>query len=114
MSHTPFALRGPVVSSSAPHHVSPPQGKFIRIHFDNAGSIIGATIDTYLLEKSRCVRQNADERNFHGFYQLLRGADQSYICAWQEPERRPCTAPPRPRARPYPAFPPARHSRAAA
>jgi hypothetical protein len=27
------------------------------------------------------VRQNSDERNFHGFYQLLRGADQSYICA---------------------------------
>lgn len=57
----------------------PKQGKFIRIHFDNAGIIIGATIDTYLLEKSRCVRQSSNERTFHSFYQLLRGADHSYI-----------------------------------
>eukprot|EP01147_Barroeca_monosierra_P002016 gene2016-5090_t len=54
-------------------------GKFIRIHFDAAGFIIGATIDTYLLEKSRCARQNAGERTFHGYYQLLRGADAKYI-----------------------------------
>ncbi|EGD73038.1 myosin [Salpingoeca rosetta] len=54
-------------------------GKFIRIHFDAAGFIIGATIDTYLLEKSRCVRQNESERTFHSFYQLLRGADAKYI-----------------------------------
>lgn len=50
-------------------------GKFIRIEFTRAGQIAGAYIDWYLLEKSRVVRLNPNERNYHIFYQLLRGAD---------------------------------------
>ncbi|CZS98096.1 related to myosin II [Rhynchosporium graminicola] len=50
-------------------------GKFIRIEFTRAGTIAGAFIDWYLLEKSRVVRLNAHERNYHVFYQLLKGAD---------------------------------------
>ncbi|KAK6027880.1 myosin head [Ostertagia ostertagi] len=60
-------------------HVAAPRssnskGKFIRIHFDAAGAISGANIEFYLLEKSRILRQSADERCFHIFYQLLKGA----------------------------------------
>ncbi|KAK0655568.1 P-loop containing nucleoside triphosphate hydrolase protein [Cercophora newfieldiana] len=51
-------------------------GKFIRIEFSRGGSIAGAFIDWYLLEKSRVVRLNAQERNYHVFYQLLKGADR--------------------------------------
>ena len=50
-------------------------GKFIRIEFTSTGTIAGAFIDWYLLEKSRVVRLNAHERNYHVFYQLLKGAD---------------------------------------
>lgn len=49
-------------------------GKFIRVNFDACGYIAGANIETYLLEKSRTIRQAQDERSFHVFYQFLNGA----------------------------------------
>ncbi|XP_067929437.1 myosin-9-like [Watersipora subatra] len=49
-------------------------GKFIRINFDNSGYISGANIESYLLEKSRLIRQNPDERSFHIMYQLIAGS----------------------------------------
>ena len=52
-------------------------GKFIRIEFTRTGTIAGAFIDWYLLEKSRVVRLNPHERNYHVFYQLLTGASCS-------------------------------------
>uniref|UniRef100_A0A3Q4G2Z8 Myosin-9 n=1 Tax=Neolamprologus brichardi TaxID=32507 RepID=A0A3Q4G2Z8_NEOBR len=51
-------------------------GKFIRINFDVNGYIVGANIETYLLEKSRAVRQAKDERSFHIFYYMLTGAGE--------------------------------------
>ncbi|XP_037544381.1 myosin-11-like isoform X3 [Nematolebias whitei] len=49
-------------------------GKFIKLNFDVTGFLVGANIDTYLLEKSRCIRQANTERAFHIFYYMVAGA----------------------------------------
>lgn len=51
-------------------------GKFIQLHFNRSGSMKGATISTYLLEKTRVTHHNAGECNFHIFYQILQGIKQ--------------------------------------
>uniref|UniRef100_A0A8C6TJ88 Myosin, heavy chain 11a, smooth muscle n=1 Tax=Neogobius melanostomus TaxID=47308 RepID=A0A8C6TJ88_9GOBI len=53
-------------------------GKFIRINFDVTGYIVGANIETYLLEKSRCIRQAKTERAFHIFYYMIAGAEEKH------------------------------------
>ncbi|XP_059618501.1 unconventional myosin-VIIa-like isoform X2 [Phlebotomus argentipes] len=51
-------------------------GKYIDIHFDGNGTIGGAKIEQYLLEKSRIVHQNKGERNYHIFYAMLAGMNR--------------------------------------
>lgn len=52
-------------------------GKFIQVQFTEHGKIIAARIYNYLLEKSRVVSIQPDERNYHIFYQIIQGADES-------------------------------------
>ena len=53
-------------------------GKWIEVHFDRLGrAITSASIENFLLEKSRVVRQQKDERNYHIFYQLCCSDSQS-------------------------------------
>jgi myosin-5 len=49
-------------------------GKLISIKFAAKGNIVGASINHYLLEKSRVVKQAEGEQNFHAFYYILQGS----------------------------------------
>ncbi|XP_057328761.1 myosin-VIIa-like [Microplitis mediator] len=48
-------------------------GKYIDVKFSKNGSIEGAKIEQYLLEKCRLVYQGQNERNYHIFYSILVG-----------------------------------------
>jgi len=58
-------------------------GKFMKLHFKRAGgqgremAISGASVETYLLERSRVTSHSDGERTFHVFYQMVEGADKS-------------------------------------
>ncbi|XP_071506650.1 LOW QUALITY PROTEIN: unconventional myosin-IXb-like [Diadema antillarum] len=60
-------------------------GKFIQINYRENGTVHGAIVEQYLLEKSRVVSQATNERNYHVFYYLLKGAtDTERETLWLE------------------------------
>ncbi|OQR83730.1 myosin-like protein, partial [Achlya hypogyna] len=69
------------------NHNSSRFGKYMRLQFTPMEKdvknpllrLTGASIDTYLLEKSRLVMPPEGERNFHVFYELLRSGDAALL-----------------------------------
>lgn len=69
------------------NHNSSRFGKFVEIDFDATGKVIGACISTYLLERSRVVSVDDNERSFHIFYQICAGADEDLRRDLKLPEK---------------------------
>ena len=54
-------------------------GKLIVLRFTKTGRLQAASMQTYLLEKSRVIHQSAKECNFHAFFEMVHGtAPQDY------------------------------------
>eukprot|EP00977_Amphora_coffeiformis_P012271 scaffold3034_cov173-Amphora_coffeaeformis.AAC.7 len=53
-------------------------GKFIEIRFDTNGSLVSASVETYLLEKVRLISQAPGERNYHIFYEILAALPEEF------------------------------------
>ncbi|KAK6166430.1 hypothetical protein SNE40_023124 [Patella caerulea] len=48
-------------------------GKYLEMFFTSSGTVVGAKITEYLLEKSRVINQAKGEQNFHIFYYIHDG-----------------------------------------
>eukprot|EP00924_Labyrinthula_sp_SR-Ha-C_P010365 maker-scaffold_23-snap-gene-4.59-mRNA-1 protein AED:0.21 eAED:0.22 QI:0/0.5/0/1/1/1/3/0/1359 len=68
-------------------------GKLIQLQFEPARDkpkLIGASIDTYLLEKARVLRSASGERSYHIFYELAAGASPELKKKISFPDIRKC------------------------
>uniref|UniRef100_A0A672TK89 non-specific serine/threonine protein kinase n=1 Tax=Strigops habroptila TaxID=2489341 RepID=A0A672TK89_STRHB len=65
-------------------------GKYLEMKFTCGGTVVGAQISEYLLEKSRVVHQTVGEKNFHIFYYIYAGlAEKKKLAHYKLPEYRP-------------------------
>jgi len=58
------------------NHNSSRFGKYIKLQYNRKGLIVGATLDVYMLEKTRISNYDVNECSFHIFYQLLTGCTE--------------------------------------
>eukprot|EP01038_Epipyxis_sp_PR26KG_P005263 gene5263-7313_t len=60
-------------------------GKWMVLNFNDNNILQSSTITSYLLEKSRITQRDPRERNYHIFYQLIRGLEPSKLKVWNLP-----------------------------
>ncbi|XP_048412980.1 unconventional myosin-XIX isoform X1 [Stegostoma tigrinum] len=64
------------------NHNSSRFGKYIQLQLNRSQQLEGASVQTYLLEKTRVAYQAPLERNFHIFYQVMKGATEEQRLEW--------------------------------
>ncbi|CXJ03190.1 myosin A [Plasmodium berghei] len=52
-------------------------GRFMQLAISHEGGIRNGSVVAFLLEKSRIITQDDNERSYHIFYQFLKGADKN-------------------------------------
>jgi myosin heavy subunit len=57
-------------------------GKWMVLNFDRNNMIHSSNITSYLLEKSRVTQRGSKERNYHIFYQIIRGIGREQLIQW--------------------------------
>uniref|UniRef100_A0A671QRS3 Unconventional myosin-XIX-like n=1 Tax=Sinocyclocheilus anshuiensis TaxID=1608454 RepID=A0A671QRS3_9TELE len=60
-------------------------GKYIQLQLNGSQLLVGASVQTYLLEKTRVAFQAPNERNFHIFYLMMKGATEKQRLEWMLP-----------------------------
>ncbi|XP_067864269.1 unconventional myosin-XIX isoform X2 [Heptranchias perlo] len=68
------------------NHNSSRFGKYIQLQLNRSQQLEGASVQTYLLEKTRVAYQAPSERNFHIFYQVVKGSTEEQRLEWDIPE----------------------------
>uniref|UniRef100_A0A8C5HQG9 non-specific serine/threonine protein kinase n=1 Tax=Gouania willdenowi TaxID=441366 RepID=A0A8C5HQG9_GOUWI len=59
-------------------------GKYLEMKYTCGGTVVGAQISEYLLEKSRVIHQATGEKNFHIFYYMYAGlADRKKLAHYK-------------------------------
>ena len=64
------------------NHNSSRFGKYTELHY-RGKAISGCSIKQYLLEKSRIVTQQENERNYHVFYEMMEGLEPEVKAKFQ-------------------------------
>ncbi|CAK8692984.1 unnamed protein product [Clavelina lepadiformis] len=69
------------------NHNSSRFGKYIQLQYDRSGTIVGAKLQVYLLEKTRVANHTSSERPYHIFPQLFYGSTPEERKEWQLPKQ---------------------------
>uniref|UniRef100_H2Z332 Myosin motor domain-containing protein n=1 Tax=Ciona savignyi TaxID=51511 RepID=H2Z332_CIOSA len=68
------------------NHNSSRFGKYIQLQYDRCGTMVGANLHVYLLEKTRVSNRDQFERSYHIFYQMLNGCSEEERKEWKLPD----------------------------